>query len=225
MLLAENNIPPAFANKLNAILPSISPDSKIAKEYKMGKTKTNCILNESVVPHFLQQTVDIMKTDFYSLSKDGSNDTEIQKMNPRTVRLFDISTSMFNTRFLDMCCTTGQTSGTSPKIFQKIDDVMTKLKLSWSNCVGFSVDNTSSNLGVRNPMKTRVILKNENCYFMGCPYHVVNYTTHKESVGFTRVTKFDIEDFALTFFFTLIKVQNERIFFKALQNLILTVIF
>ena len=89
----------------------------------------------------------------------------------------------------------------------------------------FSVDNTSSNLGVRNPMKTRVILKNENCYFMGCLYHVVNYTTHKESVGFTRVTKFDIEDFALTFFFTLIKVQNERIFFKALQNLILIVIF
>ena len=66
---------------MNAILPSISPDSKIAKEYKMGKTKTNCILNESLAPHLLQQAVDIRKTDLYSLSKDGSNDREIQSSN------------------------------------------------------------------------------------------------------------------------------------------------
>ena len=34
MLLAENNIPLAFADKLNTLLPNIFPDSKIAKEYK-----------------------------------------------------------------------------------------------------------------------------------------------------------------------------------------------
>ena len=45
----------------------------IAKEYKMGKTTASCILNGSLAPHVLRQTVDIMKTDFYSLSTDGSN--------------------------------------------------------------------------------------------------------------------------------------------------------
>ena len=45
MLLVENDIPLAFADKLNAILSSIFPDSKIAKEYKMGKTKASGILN------------------------------------------------------------------------------------------------------------------------------------------------------------------------------------
>ena len=85
MLLAENNIPLAFADKSNAILPSIFPDSEIAKEYKMGKTKASCILNESLASHFLQQMVDIMKTDFYSLSTDGSNDTGLEKMNPLTL--------------------------------------------------------------------------------------------------------------------------------------------
>ena len=39
MQLAENNIPLAFVDKLNAILLNIFPDSKIAKEYKMVKTK------------------------------------------------------------------------------------------------------------------------------------------------------------------------------------------
>ena len=105
MLLAENNILLAFADKLNAILPSIFPDSKIAKEYKMGKTKASCILNESLAPYFRQQTVVIMKTDFCSLSTDDSNDSGLEKMNPLTVRLFDINTNMVGTRFLDMCCT------------------------------------------------------------------------------------------------------------------------
>ena len=156
-----------------------------------------------------------MKTDFNSLSTDGSNDTGLEKMNPLTVRLFDINTSRVDTRFLDMCCTTGQTSGTAATIFQKIDDVMIKLQLPWSNCVGFSLDDTSANLGVRNSIKTRVILKNENCYFMGCPCHIIHNTAHKGSVGFTRVTKFDIEDFCIDIYFYFDKSSKRK---NALQN-------
>ena len=94
MLLAENNIPLAFADKLNAILPSIFPDSKIAKEYKMGKTKASCIINESLAPHFLQQTVDIMKTDFYSLSTDGLNNTGLN-ISPAEMQNFYSATHTF----------------------------------------------------------------------------------------------------------------------------------
>ena len=78
-----------------------------------------------------------------------------------------------------MCCTTGQTSGTAATMFKKIDHVMTKLQLPWSNCVGFSLDNTSANLGLCNSIKTIVILKNGNCYFMGCPCHFIHNTAHK----------------------------------------------
>ena len=67
MLLAENNIPLAFTDKLNTLLPNIFPDSKITKECKTGKTKASCMLNESLAPHFLQETVQIMNNDFYSL--------------------------------------------------------------------------------------------------------------------------------------------------------------
>ena len=127
MLLAENNIPLTFADKLNSLLPNILPDSKIGKEYKMGKTKASCILNGSLAPHFLQETVRITKNDLYSLSTDGLNDTGLEKMNALTVRLYDSSKSRGDTRFLDMCCTTGQNSGTAATIFQNIDDVMIKL--------------------------------------------------------------------------------------------------
>ena len=36
---------------------------------------------------------------------------------------------------------------------------------------------------------------------MGCPCHVIHNTAHKGSVGFTRVTKFDIEDFCIDIYF------------------------
>ena len=129
MLLAENNILLVFADKLNTFLPNIFPDIKIAKEYKMGKTKASCILNEILSPHFLLETVQGMKNDFYSLSTDGSNNIGLEKMNPLTVRLHDSSKRRVDTCFLDTCCTSGQNSGAAATIFQKTDDVMIKLQL------------------------------------------------------------------------------------------------
>ena len=85
MLLAESKIPLAFADKLNTLLPNIFPDSKIAKKYKMTMTKASCIPNESLASQFLEETVQIMKNDFCSLSTRGSNDTGVNKMNPLTV--------------------------------------------------------------------------------------------------------------------------------------------
>ena len=103
----------------------------------MGKTKASCILNGSLAPHFLQETVQIMKNDFCSSSTDGSNDTGLEKMNSLTVRLYDSSKSRVDTGFLDMWCTSGQNLGTAATVFQKIDDVMIKFQLPWKNCVGF----------------------------------------------------------------------------------------
>ena len=100
-----------------------------------------------------------------------------------------------------MYCTFGQNSGTVATIFQKIDDVMIKLELPCKICFGFSLDKTSANLSIRNSIKSRVILKNNNCYFMGCPCHIIHNTAHKGSAGFTCNTKLNVEDFCIDIFF------------------------
>ena len=114
-----------------------------------------------------------------------------------------------------MCCITGQTFGTTATIFQNIDDVLTKLQFPWSNCLGFLLDNTSASLGVLNSIKTKVILKNKNCYFTGCPFHIIHNTAKKGSVEFNRVTKFDTEDFCLEIYFYLGKSAKQK---NALQS-------
>ena len=44
-----------------------------------------------------------MKEEPFSLAIDGSNDNGLQKMNPMTVRIFDVSHGRISTKFLDMC--------------------------------------------------------------------------------------------------------------------------
>ena len=134
-------------------------------------------------------------------------------MNPLIVRIYDSSKSRVDTRFLDMCCTSGQNSGIVVTIFQNIDNVMMKLQLPWKKCVGFSLDNTSANLGIRNSIKSRV--KNSNCYFMGCPCHIIHNTAHKGSTGFTCNTKFDVEDFCTDIFYYFDKSTKRK---NALQG-------
>ena len=64
--------------------------------------------------------------------------------------------------------------------------------ISWSNCVGVSVDNTSVNLGKRNSIMTRAVQQNPSTYFMGCPCHIVHNMALKASEIFTQVNNTSI---------------------------------
>jgi len=66
-----------------------------------------------------------MKATPFCLSIDGSNDTGTEKMNPMTVKIFDVNRVQH--RFLDMCTTTGRETATAETIFNKMDAVLTKL--------------------------------------------------------------------------------------------------
>ena len=193
-LLANQNIPLAFANNLSPLFSDIFPDSKIAKNYASAATKTTCMINGSIAPYFKQELIAVMKSEPYSTLTDGSNDVGLDKMNPVTVKIFDVNSGKIESSFLDMCATKGTDSATAAAIFNSINDVVTSNNIPWSNCVGFGVDNTSVNLGKRNSIYTRVMEKNPACYFMGCPCHLVHNITCRASNKFGAVSGFDVED-------------------------------
>ena len=127
----------------------------------------------------------------YSLSVDGSNDTGVEKLNPLTVKIFDVNRQQVSTQLLDMCTTSGRGCGTASAIFQKIDS---NLNIPWENCVGFGVDNTSVNIGRHHSIKTQVQQRLESCYFMGCPCHLVHNIASHASEALHKESGVDVED-------------------------------
>jgi len=67
--------------------------------------------------------------------------------------------------------------------------------------VGFSVDNTSVNMGAHNSILSRILKKNPSYHFMGCPCHIIHKTACKGAEAFTSVTGFDAEDFCVDLFY------------------------
>ena len=139
----------------------------------------------AVAPHFQSMLVNKMKIEPFAIATDGSGDSTLQKMNPLTVRIFDINRGIVCTQFLDMCMSS---SSTAENIFSKMHGVMEKHEISWNNCVGVSVDNTSVNMGCNNSIKTRVLQENKAIYIMGCPCHIIHNTGGKAGEAFETVS-------------------------------------
>ncbi len=249
--MVEHNVPFAVADHLSPLLRDVFPDSQIAKRYSSARTKTTCVLNMAIAPHFqgnykykalnllLELTtecfytlkpshfmgplvylivhiaqscngkyfsftaalVEEMKASPFSLLVDGSNDTGVEKLNPLTVKIFDITRREVVSHLLDMCTTSGRDCGTSMTIFSKIDSVLEKYSIPWGNCVGFGVDNTSVNIGLRHSIMTHVQQKNAECYFMGCPCHLVHNIAGHASEALHKVAGFDVEDLCVDVFY------------------------
>ena len=121
--LAEHSLPFAAAHHLGPLFKSIFLGSKIAKAYPCGKPKASCILNPVIAPDLQSILIEQMKISCYSIATDGSNDQCLQKMNPVTVRSFDINQHKVVTKFYDMC---PSTSSTAVGIFTAFNTAMMK---------------------------------------------------------------------------------------------------
>ena len=197
--LIHHNVPLAMADTLSPLMADIFTDSDIAKGYASARTKTTCILNGALKPHFLGELLVLLKTEPFALSTDGSSDNGLLKMNPLTVRVFDVNRGRVANHFLDMCLAQGSTAADS---FAKIDHALTtKYDVPWGNVVAMGLDNCSVNMGKHNSILSRATEKNNSIYVVGCPCHIIHNTSHKAATAYTDITNFDVEDFLVDLFY------------------------
>ena len=142
--LVQHNPPIPTADHVGPLFKEIFPDSKIAAAYASGRTKTSAILNVALGPHCHNFLVDHRKSHPFRLGIDGSNDTGLNKMNPVTIRIFDINRlKMITSHFYNMCVTSGVEGGKAATIFHVMDQKFTKDRMPWLNAISLSVDNTN----------------------------------------------------------------------------------
>ena len=114
----------------------------------------------------------------------GPDDNSREKMNPLTIRIFDPEKHVVHTHLLDMCMSSILTA---EGIFSKMEDALSRYGISWTFCVGISLDNTSVNMGCRNSIKTRINAINPSIYVMGCPCHIIHNVARKACSAFEKV--------------------------------------
>jgi len=91
----QHNLPLATANHFGPLFKAIFLDSKIAKGYARGRTKATVIINKALGPasHCHYYLVQHCKTHPFSLGIDVPSDTDVDKMSPVNMRIFDVSRS------------------------------------------------------------------------------------------------------------------------------------
>ena len=65
-----------------------------------------------------------------------------------------------------MCVTTEGHSGKAESLFSAIDSTMTNDGVNWNNLVSIGLDNTNSNMAIKNSIKSRILQKNQTCSWL-----------------------------------------------------------
>ena len=118
-----------------------------------------------------------------------SSDSDLEKMNPITVRIYDSSVPRIVTRFLDMCTCS---RGTTGALFTALDSKLAELldsDIPWIRCTSLGVNNTSINIGNGNSLKSRITKRNDVIYFNDCPCHIIHNAAQRAG----EISGFDLE--------------------------------
>ena len=91
-----------------------------------------------------------MKEEPFSLVNDGSSDTGLKKMNAVAVNLYDVNhIKKVECNFYDVCDNWNK-QWEGRESFSAIDATVKNDGVSWDNLVSICLDNTNSNMGIKN---------------------------------------------------------------------------
>jgi len=79
--------------------------------------------------------------------------------------------------------------------------------------ISLSVDNTSVNMGIRNSLCLRVLIKHPQIYVCacGCACHIIHNTSSKAAAAFLQITGFDADYLAINVAYWFDKAQRGKL--------------
>lgn len=200
--LVEHNLPLSAADHAGHLFRAMFPDSKIAKQYGSGRTKTTAIL-KCMAKNTASNIVASLKRMPFSMATDGSTDQNAVKLYPVIVRYFDETKQKIVCALLSLkeC-----NENTGQGIFSMLDEEMRKKELSWKNCVAFGCDNASTMLGHLNGVVSHIKKVNPGIYVQGCLCHLLHICAQKA----TKNLDCDVESLLIDIYFYLDKSSKRK---------------
>eukprot|EP00794_Sanderia_malayensis_P015248 gene15248-16822_t len=137
---------------LMLLLPSIFPDSTIAANLRMQRTKCTGLIVNLISPCLFQELIDDIGDSFYSLIIDESTDVSQKKMLAICIRYYSASRQAIRTTFLKMLNLGA--SGTSDAIGAAVKTTLEQAGLRLEKLIGIGVDGCSTMVGVNHSVST-----------------------------------------------------------------------
>lgn len=183
--IAENNLPISTMDTLAGLLPSIFPDSKIAKSLKQHRTKAGAVIKNSLGFGFKSEINDFLKipVSFFTIIMDETTDAGSVKQCAFVVIFYNHSENKVETRFYDM---KALESSKAIDLVNCLKETLSANGIPLTNLVGFSSDTCNVMFGEHHSVVS--LLKEElpDVAFIKCSCHLSHLVASKACLKLPR---------------------------------------
>ena len=168
--LVHQNLPFSAADEFSRMVGKMFPDSKIAKCYSSGRTKTTMIVKGALFPEKDAAITSQCQTGVFALLCDGGSDHGAENKDfVILVRVFDEAQNVVKTRFLDMpICN----HATGQNLFDCIKNALQSRSIPWCNMIAFNSDTANVMFGKKNSVVSRLKEVQPLLIDLGCICHL-----------------------------------------------------
>ncbi|KAK1895985.1 Protein FAM200B [Dissostichus eleginoides] len=148
------------------------PNSEIAKQYSVGRTKATQIVKGAIAPALDKEVTELCQKQPFGLMCDEGTSRSTEKEFVILVRVFEEDTLV--TKFLHMpVCNID----TAELLFTSLTKVLSERNINWNNLVAFNSDNASVMKGRHNSVASRIKELQPGLVDIGCICHLVQLAT------------------------------------------------
>lgn len=164
----EHNVPAACMDHFMPLLQRVCPDSNIAEQLSMKRTKLSYIIEDGIASHEKDLISEVCRTQKFSVIIDESTDISVTQILAIVVRYFDVKKEDVTDALFD---TVTVEDGTALGLYTALKSVMAERNVPMHNIIGFGSDNCSSMMGTKNGFQK--LLKDDvpSVFIMGCVCH------------------------------------------------------
>ncbi|CAG9837716.1 unnamed protein product [Diabrotica balteata] len=182
-LLASNNLPFLLVDTLTPLIQNIFPDSKIAKQLHLKRTKATSIICNNLGNNFLEELYIKLREPgcFFSLVMDETTDISIKKQCAFTTIIYENNST--KTQFFDLVEAQGSTAN---DLYGILKNCLTSKNIPLTNFVGFSSDTTNVMVGEFNSVFSKLKEEFPHIICIRCSCHMAHLATSKACLKLPR---------------------------------------
>ncbi|CAG5001997.1 unnamed protein product [Parnassius apollo] len=157
--VAEHKVSHNVMNHLADLLPKLFPDSQIAKDIRLKRTKVQAVINNCIGETEKENLISDLKSQMFSILIDESTDIAVVKTVAVVVRYFDPMIGKVITRFWNLIQlfdekTTDHVAN-AEKLFNTVIGSFQKYEIPTENIIGFGSDGCNTMMGCNNSVSSR----------------------------------------------------------------------